>query len=137
MDDSALPALRRRYPARTYVEIEEISSAIKISTSSMADDISTMPTVPNRIKCVILAAADVLHVKVFERSQNTDGGDGRNQQVEEDGEVVNPHHAKPAGIAEAGIAVHPRDLAERGSNSGDGPDERNQAQAFAAGTGFE
>src|SRR5216684_5681699 len=48
MADSALPAFRRRYPARMYVEMEEISSAIKISTSSTADDISTIPTVPNR-----------------------------------------------------------------------------------------
>src|SRR5260221_7671476 len=50
MADSALPAFRRRYPARMYVEMEEISSAIKISTSSTADDISTIPTVPNRIR---------------------------------------------------------------------------------------
>src|SRR3981081_439607 len=48
-DDSLLEAPRRRKPASTYVEIDEISRAIKISTSSMADDIRHMPTVPNRI----------------------------------------------------------------------------------------
>src|SRR5207302_10311661 len=49
MEDSALVATRRRNPARMYVEIEDISSAMKISTNSTAEDISTMPTVPKRI----------------------------------------------------------------------------------------
>src|SRR5438105_15792836 len=48
-DDSALPASHRRNPARMHVEIDEISSAMKISTSSTADDISAIPTVPRRI----------------------------------------------------------------------------------------
>src|SRR5262249_5002560 len=48
-DDSLLIADRRRKPARMYVAIEEISSAMKISTNSIADDISIMPTAPKRI----------------------------------------------------------------------------------------
>src|SRR5215470_14585751 len=48
-DDSLLVAERRRNPARMYVEIDEISSAMKISTSSTADDIRHIPTAPNRI----------------------------------------------------------------------------------------
>ena len=48
-DDSLLAASFRRNPVRMYVEIDEISSAIKISTSSTADDISAMPTTPKRI----------------------------------------------------------------------------------------
>ena len=43
-DDSALSAARRRNPASTYDEIDEISIPMKISTSSTADDISAMPT---------------------------------------------------------------------------------------------
>ncbi len=45
----ALAGARRRKPARMYVEIEEISSAMKINTSSMADDISIMPTAPSKM----------------------------------------------------------------------------------------
>src|SRR5579864_6332484 len=48
-DASLLAASLRRNPARMYVEIDEISSPMKISTSSMADDISAMPTTPNKI----------------------------------------------------------------------------------------
>src|SRR5579863_4342332 len=49
-EDSALAASCRRKPASTYEEMEEISSAIKIRTSSIADDISAMPTAPKRIR---------------------------------------------------------------------------------------
>ena len=48
-DDSLLDASFRRNPVRMYVEIDEISSAIKINTSSTADDISVIPTTPKRI----------------------------------------------------------------------------------------
>ena len=48
-DDSLLAASWRRKPARTYDEIEEISRAMKISTNSIADDMSAMPTAPNRM----------------------------------------------------------------------------------------
>src|SRR5579859_1008765 len=48
-DASLLAASLRRNPARMYVEIDEISRPMKISTSSMADDISAMPTTPNKI----------------------------------------------------------------------------------------
>src|SRR5690242_3862082 len=49
MEASTLPSARRRNPASTYVEIDEISSAMKISTSSTADDISIIPDEPSRI----------------------------------------------------------------------------------------
>src|ERR1700733_2344732 len=48
-DDSALEASRRRNPVSTYEEMEEISSAMKIKTNSMADDIRVIPTTPKRI----------------------------------------------------------------------------------------
>ena len=50
MDASALLAARRRKPASTYVAMEEISRAMKMSTNSMAEDIRHMPTVPSRIR---------------------------------------------------------------------------------------
>ena len=45
-----LVAVRRRKPARMYVEMDEISREMKTRTSSTADDISIMPTVPKRIR---------------------------------------------------------------------------------------
>src|ERR1700723_467408 len=46
---SLLDASLRRNPVRIYVEMEEISSAMKIRTNSTAEDISAMPTAPKRI----------------------------------------------------------------------------------------
>src|SRR5205085_7591355 len=45
-DDSLLIATRRRKPASMQVEMEKISTAMRISTSSVAEDISIMPTAP-------------------------------------------------------------------------------------------
>src|SRR5215831_17160703 len=49
-DDSLLEASLRRNPARMYVAIEDISRPMKIRTNSTADDITVMPTTPNRIR---------------------------------------------------------------------------------------
>ena len=48
-DDSLLDASLRRKPAEMYVEIDEISRPMKIITSSIAEDITTMPTTLNRM----------------------------------------------------------------------------------------
>ena len=61
---------------------------MKISTSSTADDISIMPTVPNRIEAVVFARADALHFEIFERSQRDHQRDQQHNKMEEDAEGI-------------------------------------------------
>ena len=67
---------------------------MKISTSSMADDIEHHADCAEQYKSVVLTRVDVLHFEVIEGRENNHQRDQQYDEMKEDAEGIDPHHVE-------------------------------------------